>query len=429
MDVWWNSSDPAHFYNDAWLTKIIDDLGLSIIRDEVYPNNPVTSTTSTDGQDANWNKQKPFVQALKAKADAYRVPLKFINTIWSPPGEWKINCSMTWIGDTAATRGGAHNSTKNGGTLDPVHYTDYANWLKAGLQMYKDAGVDVYAISLQNEPGFTETYNSCIYSAPWYCDLLKNVVPTVKSGFPSVKIYGSENMLSLEAASENYQWFFHMVLKNDATALANLDKWAVHGYTDGVSAINASVSADYWSRHYSTFQQPTGKAGWMTETSGFNESWADDNSSDAFDLGISIQSALYYGKAAAWVWWQGSDLGGITDYSMMSGTTTGKKYAVSKQFYRFIRPGSKMVNLTLGDSQVIGSAFENTALNNFTVVLINMGTSSKTFNLSGASVPTSYTMFRTSSTENCVNAGAVSSNSITLPAKSIVTLVNGNYKE
>jgi hypothetical protein len=42
------------------------------------------------------------------------------------------------------------------------------------------------------------------------------------------------------------------------------------------------------------------------------------------------------------VWWQGSELGGTTEYSLMAGPgTLSKRYHVSKQFYRFIRPGAR----------------------------------------------------------------------------------------
>ena len=188
-----------YFFDDQWLTQIIYDLGVTLWRNELYPNNPVDSDISTDPQDANWEKQEPFVTALKAKADEYHVPLKYLLSIWSPPGEFKVACSMEWAGDENAQRGGEHNSTKNGGTLNPEKYDEFSDWLKSGLNMYRNVGIDIYGLSLQNEPLFVEPYNSCIYTTYWYCDLLKNVVPSVKK-HPNVKIFGSENMLDLEGA-------------------------------------------------------------------------------------------------------------------------------------------------------------------------------------------------------------------------------------
>jgi hypothetical protein len=62
------------------------------------------------------------------------------------------------------------------------------------------------------------------------------------------------------------------------------------------------------------------------------------------------------------------------------------------------------------------------------MVLINSGTTAKAMNLSvtGSGLPTSYEMFVTSATKNCESAGTVSTtNSITLPARSVVTLQAG----
>ncbi|MGE5557313.1 MAG: glycoside hydrolase family 30 beta sandwich domain-containing protein, partial [Bacillota bacterium] len=438
MDCWWNSSDPYYFYNDAWLTKIIDDLGLTIWRNELYPHIPPDQNTCPYPQDAWWGKQSPLAQALKQKADAYNVPLKYVLTVWTPPSAYKWWCSFTWAGDTAAQRGpgGADTlppycwPTFNGGTLNPEKYADYANWLKAGLQMYENAGIDVYALSLQNEPLFTEPYNSCTYTTFWYVDLLNNVVPSVKAGFPGVKIFGSENMLGLEGAAENYQWFYHMAIKNNPQALSNLDRWAVHGYTDGVSATDISVLEDYWTRTRTQFSDPSGKPYWQTEISGYGDNWEKTDVYGAFELGLSIASALQYGRISAWVWWQGSELAGISQYSMMQGTNVSKKYYVSKQFYRFIRPGARMVALSSGDPDILACAFEHGTLNNFVVVLLNKSTSAKTISLGGANIPDTFTVYRTTGgADNCSNVGTTNKSSVYLPAKSVVTLVNGSYKE
>jgi O-glycosyl hydrolase len=44
-DVWWGSANAAHFYSDAWLDRIVSDLGVSIWRNELYPHNPPTGNT------------------------------------------------------------------------------------------------------------------------------------------------------------------------------------------------------------------------------------------------------------------------------------------------------------------------------------------------------------------------------------------------
>jgi len=431
-DVWWSSGDAGHFYSDEWLELVLDDLGLTMWRNELYPNNPVESNNSTEKQDADWDKQKPLAKALAQKAKELSVPLKTILTVWSPPGEWKIQCQMQWAGDEKAERGGAHNSTKNGGTLDPEKYAQFADWLADGIKMYEKEGIEVYALSLQNEPAFKQSFNSCTYTTKWYCELLKNVVPKVKKKYPKVKIFGSENMLKNEGAEEDYRWFYHAAIFNDKEALKNLDVFAVHGYSDGVLAEAVENHKDFWTRTRLQFSEPSGKPYWMTETSGYVDDWhAKGGKPGARDLAIAIYSALYHGRASAWVWWQGSELNGIGEYNLMNGTKTGKKYYVSKHFYRFIRPESYMIDVKSNEDSLFACAFKNDKLQNFVIVLINTDSKPKKLEFTGEGVPDKFDCYVTDSSKdmNCRLMGTFNASDIIIPQDSIVTLINGRFKE
>src|SRR5690606_3911295 len=139
--------------------------------------------------------------------------------------------------------------------------------------MYEDAGVKVYAVSLQNEPLFSQSFNSGVYTTQWYADLVEAVAPLIKAEHPDVKIYGSENMLDMEGKDENWQWFYHNKLKQNPDAAAQLDIFAVHGYQDGVNASSGSELAMMWNKHLEEFAAPLNKKIWMTETSGYVDSW------------------------------------------------------------------------------------------------------------------------------------------------------------
>ena len=95
-DVWWaNSSD---VWNQAWGEKVITDLGITMWRTEIFP-----PSTPTDAQDADWAKQKPVVEGLKAIATSNNVTLKFLATVWSPPADLKWTASMSWAGDVTVS--------------------------------------------------------------------------------------------------------------------------------------------------------------------------------------------------------------------------------------------------------------------------------------------------------------------------------------
>jgi len=421
-DVWWEAA--GSMWNDAWGEKVISDLGITIWRNEIIP-----PSTPEITQGADWNKQKPVVKGLKAKADKYNVKLKFIASVWSPPADLKWACNLTWAGDVNATRNPGNVSTINGGTLNPNKYTEYADWLKTNLQYYKDAGVELYGLSLQNELLFVEPYNSCVYTTAWYNDMVNGVVPGIKANFPNVKIFGSENMLAMEGQDINWPVFYHAGIKKNASATANIDVLAVHGYSDGIAPSTGSELAKMWTNHTEQFLMPMNKPVWMSETSGYTDSWEKAGSlPGALNLALDMHAALFYGNISAWVWWQGSQ--SVTnEFSLMSGLTTGKKYSVSKHFYRYIRPGAVRLKSSVTDAELFVTAYENLAKGTNTIVIINNGSTDKSVSLTGEGLPLSYKMYRTNATtENCsyikdVNSG--SSNGFTVPTKSIVTLQAG----
>lgn len=416
QDTWWGSA--SDMWSDEWGTLVVEDLGITIWRNEYY--------SEESGQDANWAKQLPVVKGLKRIADANRVPLKFVYTVWSAPSNMK--CTVASVQSGQATCSKHPDGLKNGGTLDPAKYEAYAQWLVQGIKNYADAGVTIHAVSPQNEPMFVEPYNSCVYDVDpternSYSRMLNAVAPVIKANYPEVRIFGTENMLELEGQ----QWFYSAAF-DDAT-FANLDIFAYHGYQDGVAPTGSSQLATYWKYVNTNWAEPHGKPSWMTETSGYTDGWDDENG--ARTLGFAIYSALKYGQISAWIWWQGSELGGAPgQYTLMGGTKyLGKRYYVSKQFYRFIRPGARMVQVTSTDSDLFVVAFSHSTMNAFTIVAINAASRDKKLMLGGAEVPVSYTAYRTSAQEDCKDLGAVANGDIVLKADSITTLVNGKVYE
>lgn len=419
-DAWWRQD----MWDTAWGDKVISDLGVTIWRNELYP-------PGASDQDANWEKQLPVVQGLKAKADQHNVDLKFIASVWSPPAEMKWAASFSWAGDEEATRWTDPTVTaKNGGTLNPGKYAEYAAYLNDHIELYRDAGVELYALSLQNEPAFSQPFNSCTYTTYWYNDLLINVVPGIKQRFPNVRIFGAEHMLAMEGKDINWRWFYHSAIKANPDAAANLDILAVHGYSDGVLPNSGSELVEMWKNHAEQFSTPMGKNVWMSETSGYTEAWETaDGKSGAFSLGLDIMTALVHGNVNGWIWWQGSELDGIDEYNLMNGVTPGIKYYVSKHYYRFIRPGAVRLGATTSDPDVYVTAFEHDANGTMTVVLINAG-DPKVISLEGTGVPQTFEMHRTNpdAAEKCVRVPDISSGAggrFLLPARSIVTLQAG----
>jgi len=386
--VWWGSADPAAFYNDQWLDLVLNDLGLTIHRNEYYAEEA--------GQDANWAKQAPFVKAIAAKAKADNIPLKFILTVWSPPSQWKTNKSL-----------------KGGGHLLPAHYADFGKWLVQGIKNYESVGAKVYAISPQNEPLFSEPYNSCQYTREEYHDMIKVAVPIIKAAYPDVKIFGPEHMLF--GVAKDWDWNnqdpSQAVLKDPDTC-KYLDIWACHGYgPDGATPTEGSTEATFWTnarQRISPFNKPL----WMTETSGYK------GYNGTLRYAMAIHAALYYGHVSGWVHWYGAD-------DFFNGNTPTKNYYAAKQFYRFVRPEAVRIGSTVkGDNAIFATAFQHDNDKSFTVVAINGDAGPKTVKLVGT-VPDKLKAYRTSENENGVDLGTVSKDEITLAPRSVTTLYDG----
>jgi len=392
MNVWWSNGP---FYNSPFLDLVIDDLGLTIVRNEYYPK---------PDEPGQWPKQIPYLQAIKAKAQASGEPLKFIATYWTPPSYMKSN-----------------GSTKNGGYLLPEYYDEFGDYAVATIQDYKNIGIDLYALSMQNEPAFQQPYNSCLYMHDQYRDMIKIAGPVINASFPDTKLFMVEHMLN---AYEYPDSTYETLIISDPQALQWADIWAVHGYgNDGATPDPDSTEATRWTAAKDKLE-PTGRPFWMTETSGYSESWADSR-----QLAQSMFASLKYGHASAWVWWQLSENNGYGNppgnYVLMNLGVPGKRYYVSKQFYRYIRPEAVMVDSVSNNDEVLVAAFTHQGNGTVTVLMINAGQSEKlvSLNLSGDLTPVNFDIYRTSAMENCVNVGSVApAGPVLLPASSVTTL-------
>lgn len=391
-------------YTDVWVEKMVDDLGLSMIRYSLDPE--------TLNEDYPLQQRVDYINALNAQSAKRGYKVRLLLTVWSPPAEFKTN-----------------NDVINGGSLKDDCYDDYAQWLVQSLDKYKAAGIDVYGLSLQNEPYFEEPYGSCVYTSQTYAKLLKECVPTIKAKYPNIIIFGAENMLGFEG-DPNFgapQLQAHKVIKNDAEALANIDAFAYHGYSDGVLAEAVDKHKSLWEYSYNQFCKDTGKASWMTETSGYSDEWIiDDNSKPgALGYGIAIGAAIKYGYASAWLHWTGSNFNteAKDEFCLMDGMIAGKRYAASKHFYRFIRYGDLRVKADSDDDTVFATAFKNDSRGSFSTVIINNSAEDKIIDLQGTGYDTlDYYVTYEDENTNCARFDAKDVKTIRVPKYGMVTV-------
>jgi len=91
--------------------------------------------------------------------------LKILASPWSPPAYMKTNGDMN-----------------HGGKLLPEYRGLWAEYYVKYIEKMREKGIDIWAISVQNEPDAVQIWDSCIYSAEEERDFVKNHLgPTLEN--------------------------------------------------------------------------------------------------------------------------------------------------------------------------------------------------------------------------------------------------------
>ncbi|PXV95644.1 glucuronoarabinoxylan endo-1,4-beta-xylanase [Lachnotalea glycerini] len=330
------------------------------------------------------NKNNWYKEIATAKKAIEKGAIVFASP-WNPPSEMTETFNRN--GDTTAKR------------LRHDKYAAYAQHLNNFVTYMKSNGVDLYAISVQNEPDYAHTWTW--WTAAEILDFMKNYA-------------GSINCRVIAPESFSYVKTMSDPILNDSTALANMDILGAHTY--GTSISNFA---------YPLFKQKgAGKELWMTEVYYPN---SNNNSADlwpeALDVSYHIHSTMVEGDFQAYVWWYIR-----RQYGPMKedGTISKRGYNMA-HFSKFVRPGYVRVDATKNPAtNVYTSAYKGD--NKVVIVAINKSTStiSQNFVLQNGSA-TTVSSWVTDKTRNLAANSAISvsngSFKASLPAQSVTTFV------
>jgi len=337
----------------------------------------------------------------KAFYDAATEKPVIVASCWSPPGNWKDNGSST-----------------NGGHLLPAYYDDLADMAVNHLRSFKQTmgGVELYALSPQNEPQFATFYNSCIYTGADLIQVMKLMGQRIASAGLTTRIFLPEDMYAAWSANPYFP-----PLMQDPAAQAYVHALAFHGYTaDGVTA--AQMSAGTLSNMY---RQTHGKGWelWQTENAGsFGMRYAWD-----------VIGCLRYGKVSMYLKYgmigdAPGLVGDVNEYYITGGRKT-LTYYTAKTIHKFIRRGSVQLKSTSSDSATLSSfvAFRDPARNALAVTIVT-GSQAQSVQLQGAGLPSTMELWVTNTNTNCVSQGSQSSSAtFNIPANSVATLYGTGY--
>jgi glucuronoarabinoxylan endo-1,4-beta-xylanase len=334
-------------------------LGLTILRIRIDP-----------GGMPNWGTE--LGNAQKAIALGAIV----MATPWSPPAAMKSNDSTI------------------GGSLDTASYGAYASYLNSFATYMTANSAPLYAISVQNEPDITVTYESCDWTQTEIFNFVKYNAPAI----------GSTRLIAAE--SFQFDQSYTDQILGDSVAASHLSIVGGHIYGGGLAPYPLAVSK--------------GKEVWMTEHLDTSTDWT-----GALNTAKEISDCMAVANFSVYNWWYLKRSYGPIDEN----DNPTKRGFVMAQFSKYVRPGYQRVNATYNpETNVYVSAYKNGT--NSVIVAINMGADAvrQPITVSGGTIPASFTPHITSgskslSTETNV---AVAGGAFTypLPAQSITTFVS-----
>jgi glucuronoarabinoxylan endo-1,4-beta-xylanase len=185
----------------------------------------------------DWKGSLPSAKVVKQRGGIV------FGTPWSPPGEYKTNGS--------AQGGNADNQGNQKGKLREDCYDKFFPWLNTFLAYMKDNGVDVDAVSIQNEPDWWVSYSGCLYDPQDLVKLVKNHAYQLdRETYNGVKLISGESL----GFTQNYT----DPLMNDATCREQIDIVAGHLY--------GHAPLEYMKKS-AVLAEKYGKEVWMTEHS------------------------------------------------------------------------------------------------------------------------------------------------------------------
>ena len=349
-------------------------LGFTILRIHVDPNKN------------NWQRE-----VATAKSAVEHGALVFASP-WNPPDDMKESYNCT------SNCGGADGKTTY--RLKTSRYADYAKHLDDFVTFMKNNGVELYAISIQNEPD---------YDSGWLYWTGAEIVNFLKNNARSIKcrIMAPESFQYVKSVSDP--------ILNNAEALANMDILGAHLYGTQVSQFP-----------YPLFKQKgAGKELWMTEVYRPNSTSDADTWPEALQVAEHVHNSMVEAEFQAYVWWYIRRSYG----PMKENGNISKRGYMMAHYSKFVRHGYLRVDATKQPAtNVLVSAYKSA--DSVVIVAINKNTSavSQQFNISNINgTIAKVTGKRSSGTENMVAIADINltngSFTASLPSQSVTTFV------
>jgi len=264
--------------------------------------------------------------------------------------------------------------------IDPQGWADR---LVDFVTTMEEAGVPIYAISAENEPDSGGMNHTVSFTATELAEWIGGYMGPALAN-TNTKVMAPETM--------NWWGFpeYFAAIQDNAAAWEHVSIFASHEYglgPNGPEPAIAEAGKEYWET-----EVDTGRA---------NDDPTGDNMPTALNMAESIHNDLTRANLNAWhYWWLWA--GGTSGVFNTDTNVWTKRLWVLGNYSRFVRPGYMRVSTSgSAPSDVLISAYTNTADGTVVVVAVNLNTSASSVSLFiSDAAPCSVTPWVTSDTDN-----------------------------
>ena len=381
-DLFFSTNTGIVYTDNLGTTTTNTGIGLSLLRNHIAPANSTASIATPTTVETNI--------MLLAQTRGARV----WSTPWTPAAGFKNPAEV----DGGGYLGSGANATN----------LAYASQLANYVVSMRNQGINLYAISIQNEPDAqVTTYESCNWTAQQIHDFTTNLYNAlVASNVVATKIMLPE--------SENWQ------------DPSNLTVTAMSDSTSNLVGIVADHNYDGANGPATLTKNSYGKALWETEVSLLSGSDSSINNGVYYAQRIFLFMTV--AQVNAWhYWWLVSGAAGNEGLMDNNAAITKRLFTVGN-YSRFVRPGYYRIGVSNNALTSI-SAYKDTNSGSFAIVAVNSAftTVTQVFNLASFPAVGSVTPWITSSNLSLASQSAVSvagsAFTYALPALSVVTFV------
>ncbi|MGC9344473.1 MAG: hypothetical protein ACP5E3_17340, partial [Bacteroidales bacterium] len=355
------------------------------------------------------DRASEFVQAAETVRGK---PVSVLSTSWGPPAYLKSNNDRN--------NGGTLRYTVNDGVVE-FDYPGFAGWWNSSLDEYNTNGIFPAYISIQNEPDWSASYESCRFNPmetinpsdtiAGYNKALSAVYDTIQKRSEIPKILGPETIGIGYNAVENY---------SNPMDLSKIHGIAHHLY-HGVDE-NDPYSSDLFKEI----------GDYHPEIPHFQTEYS---RGDWWSVGGLLYMSLCVENVVAYLYWDLAwDGGGLIDLDFpwdksrwddpTRGYTKTKDFYAFKQYSAFIHPGWIRVSAKLNEGNSVVSAFISPDEDSAALVLINRSETEEmiyNIDLNNYKIDNA-DLYLTSENENCEFAGEVKDKLLSISPKTIATL-------